>query len=73
MKEDKDENSKLKKFMYVVSLILFLVGFIPTLASYKLVIYLIAVILSGYDLIIEGIKKFTDLPVVNLREEKDGR
>lgn len=61
MKEDKDENSKLKKFMYVVSLILFLVGFIPTLASYKLVIYLIAVILSGYDLIIEGIKNIFHL------------
>ena len=54
--EDKKESSKLKIFLYVISLILFAVGFIPALESYKLVIYLLAVIFSGYDLIIEGIK-----------------
>lgn len=61
MKEDKEENSKLKILMYVISLILFVVGFIPALASYRLVIYLLAVILSGYDLIIEGIKNIFHL------------
>lgn len=59
--EDKKESSKLKIFLYVISLILFAVGFIPALESYKLVIYLLAVILSGYDLIIEGIKNIFHL------------
>ena len=57
----KEENSKFKILMYVISLILFGVGFIPALASYRLVIYLLAVILSGYDLIIEGIKNIFHL------------
>ena len=59
--EDKGENSKFKILMYVISLILFAVGFIPALVSYRLVIYLLAVILSGYDLIIEGIKNIFHL------------
>lgn len=57
----KEENSKFKILIYVISLILFAVGFIPALASYRLVIYLFAVILSGYDLIIEGIKNIFHL------------
>ena len=57
----KEENSKFKILIYVISLILFGVGFIPALASYRLVIYLFAVILSGYDLIIEGIKNIFHL------------
>ena len=59
--EDKGENSNFKILMYVISLILFAVGFMPALASYRLVIYLLAVILSGYDLIIEGIKNIFHL------------
>ena len=61
MKEDKEENSKFKILMYVISLILFAVGFIPALVGYRLIIYLLAVILSGYDLIIEGIKNIFHL------------
>ena len=57
----KEENSKFKIFIYVISLILFAVGFIPALEGYRLVIYLFAVILSGYDLIIEGIKNIFHL------------
>ena len=57
----KEENSNFKILMYVISLILFAVGFMPALASYRLVIYLLAVILSGYDLIIEGIKNIFHL------------
>ena len=57
----KEENIKFKILMYVISLILFGVGFIPALASYRLVIYIFAVILSGYDLIIEGIKNIFHL------------
>lgn len=61
MKEDKGENSKFKILMYVISLILFAVGFMPALESYRLIIYLLAVILSGYDLIIQGIKNIFHL------------
>lgn len=57
----KEENSKFKILMYVISLILFSVGFIPALEGYRLIIYLLAVILSGYDLIIEGIKNIFHL------------
>ena len=57
----KEENSKFKILIYVISLILFAVGFIPALEGYRLVIYLFAVILSGYDLIIEGIKNIFHL------------
>lgn len=59
--EDKGENSKFKILMYVISLILFAVGFMPALESYRLIIYLLAVILSGYDLIIQGIKNIFHL------------
>lgn len=45
----------IKKILYVFSIILFVVGFIPVLKNYRLFIYFVAVILSGYDLIIEGI------------------
>ena len=61
MKEDKWENSKFKILMYVISLILFAVGFMPALESYRLIIYLLAVILSGYNLIIQGIKNIFHL------------
>ena len=61
MKEDKGENSKFKILMYVISLILFAVGFMPALESYRLIIYLLAVILSGYNLIIQGIKNIFHL------------
>ena len=57
----KEENSKLRIVMYVISLILFAIGFIPALESYRLIIYLLAVILSGYDLIIQGIKNIFHL------------
>ena len=57
----KEENSKLRIVMYVISLILFAIGFIPDLESYRLIIYLLAVILSGYDLIIQGIKNIFHL------------
>lgn len=36
-------------------------GFIPILEKYRLIIYLLAVILSGYDLILEGIKNIFHL------------
>ena len=51
-----DENRILKKIFYVLSIILFIVGFIPKLQEYRLVIYFASVLLCGFDLIKEGIQ-----------------
>ena len=51
-----EERNKSKIILYILSLVLFGIGFIPALASYKIWIYLVAVLLAGYDLLIEGIK-----------------
>lgn len=58
---DKEENNKLKIILYILSLILFIVGFIPAIENYRLIIYLLSVIFAGYDLIIEGIKNIFHL------------
>ena len=57
------EESKNKKqvVFYIISIVLFLIGFIPLFENYRLIIYLVAVILSGYDLIIQGIKNIFHL------------
>lgn len=57
------EESKSKKqtVFYIISIVLFLIGFIPLFENYRLIIYLVAVILSGYDLIIQGIKNIFHL------------
>ena len=55
------EKNKSKIILYILSLVLFGIGFIPALAEYKIWIYLIAVLLAGYDLLIEGIKKLFKL------------
>lgn len=54
-KEEK-ENGKFKLVLYIISIAIFAIGFIPTLESYRLWIYLACVTFSGYDLILEGIK-----------------
>lgn len=55
------ERNKSKIVLYILSLVLFGIGFIPALASYKIWIYLVAVLLAGYDLLIEGIKNLFKL------------
>ena len=58
--ENEKCNVKVEKkreiILYIMSLIIFVLGFIPQLATYKIWIYLIAVLLAGYNLLIEGIK-----------------
>lgn len=51
-----EEGSKISRILYLLSIILFLVSFIPAVESFKVVIYLAVVILAGYDLILSGIK-----------------
>lgn len=55
------ENSKLGIILYVLSIILFAIGYIPAFEQYKMFIYLGAVLLSGYDLIFEGLKNILKL------------
>lgn len=49
-------NKKSEIVLYIMSLIVFGIGFIPQFAEYKLWIYLVAVLLAGYDLLVKGIK-----------------
>ena len=50
------ENKKNEIILYVLSLLVFGIGFIPMLSTYKIWIYLVAVLIAGYDLLIKGIK-----------------
>lgn len=50
------ENKKNEIILYVLSLLVFGIGFIPMLSVYKIWIYLVAVLIAGYDLLIKGIK-----------------
>ena len=59
--ENEHENSKLGIILYVLSIILFAIGYIPAFEQYKMFIYLGAVLLSGYDLIFEGLKNILKL------------
>ena len=65
--EDKHEHnheekeSKISLVLYIVSVIIFLLTFIPIDIPYKFVMYLVVVILSGYELILEGIKNIFHL------------
>lgn len=61
-----EENSKLDKAMYLISIILFTISFIPTLSICKIYLCLLTVILAGYKLIIEGIKN-----IIKLNFEED--
>ena len=57
-----EENiSKIDLILYAVSIIIFILTFIPVLEAYKIWMYLAVVILSGYKLIFEGIKNIFKL------------
>ena len=53
---EEKENKKSEIILYILALVVFGIGFIPQFAEYKLWIYLVAVLLAGYDLLVEGIK-----------------
>lgn len=61
-----EENNSKDIIFYIISIILFILGFIPAISKYKIVIYLLAVILCGFELIIEGIKNIFKL---NFKED----
>lgn len=53
---EEKENKKFEIFLYIISIILFILGFLPIFSNYKVLLYLASVLLSGYELIINGIK-----------------
>lgn len=61
--ESKTEEKLNKKdiILYIISVIIFLLTFIPILENYKIWLYLAVVLLAGYKLIIEGVKNIFKL------------
>lgn len=55
------QNERIKIIFYIMSIVLFGLGFLPILSSFKPIIYLVAILLSGFDLILEGIKNIFKL------------
>lgn len=54
--ETKEELNKKDIILYSISIIIFILTFLPIRENYKICGYLLVIILSGYKLIIEGIK-----------------
>ena len=60
-KEGKEENKKLEIVLYIISIIIFILGFIPIFSEYKIWLYLASVLIAGYELILNGIKNIFHL------------
>lgn len=59
--EIEEKLNKKDIILYIISIIIFILTFIPILENYKIWAYLLVIILSGYKLIIEGIKNIFKL------------
>lgn len=59
--ETEEKLNKKDIILYIISIIIFILTFIPILENYKIWVYLLVIILSGYKLIIEGIKNIFKL------------
>ncbi len=59
--ETEEKSNKKDIVLYIISIIIFILTFLPILENYKIWVYLIVVLLSGYELIIEGIKNIFKL------------
>lgn len=62
--EEKEE--RLSMYLYIVSIIFFLLSFIPALTFIKIELVILAIIFSGYELLLNGIKNIFHL---NFEEE----
>lgn len=56
-----EKESKKDIVMYIISIIIFILSFFPIFSEYKIILYLVTIIFSGYELIIEGIKNIFKL------------
>ncbi len=59
--ETEEKSNKKDIVLYIISIIIFILTFLPILENYKIWVYLIVVLLSGCELIIEGIKNIFKL------------
>ena len=59
--ETEEKSNKKDIVLYIISIIIFILTFLRILENYKIWVYLIVVLLSGYELIIEGIKNIFKL------------
>lgn len=50
-----ESKGKKKIVLYILSILFFSIGFIPVLENVKIIIYIISILLCGYDLLREGI------------------
>ena len=64
--EHEEETSKAKIILYIISVIIFVVSFLPIFKACQMWLCLVTIIISGYDLILEGIKNIFKL---NFEEE----
>lgn len=51
-----EESSKLNKILYIIGIIILLISLIPQLSKYKAFLVFCAILLTGYKMILEGIK-----------------
>lgn len=56
-----EEISKIDIILYIISIVLFILGLFPIISNYKILVYLLVVILSGYKLILDGVKNILKL------------
>lgn len=59
--DEKKENKTLEIVLYIISIIIFILGFLPVFSSYTIWIYLVSVLLAGYELILNGTKNIFHL------------
>ncbi|MFR0822763.1 MAG: heavy metal translocating P-type ATPase [Clostridia bacterium] len=58
---EREENTKISKWLYGISILLFAISFLPIVTPYKMYIHLAVVLLAGYELILTGIKNMFHL------------
>lgn len=56
-----EENSKNDIYLYILSVIFFVLAFIPLFSKYKMLLFLVCILVSGYKLIIDGVKNIFKL------------
>lgn len=60
--EEEEKHEKLEKILYIISVIVFAITFIPQIPeNIKIGMYIVSIILAGYEILFEGIKNIFKL------------
>lgn len=60
--EEEEKGEKLEKILYIISVIIFAITFIPQIPeNIKIGMYIVSIILAGYEILFEGIKNIFKL------------